>query len=209
MSHLVHGVDLGDTDRRSGQETVDRVRQGEAEAFEALVKQYQGRIFALAYRMVRSEAEAADLTQEIFVRVWEKLHTFRGEAKFSTWLLQLAGNHCKNRLKYLKRRHYNMHDPLDPPANEDDGPHRQIADPGRGPDDLVAGSRMRTLVREKLEELSEEQRTVLVLRDIEDLDYEEIADATGLPLGTVKSRIHRGRVELARLLKAALAADGI
>ena len=190
-------------------EILEQVRQGEADAFEQLVVRYQRRIFVLAYRFIRNEEEAADLTQEIFVRVWEKMHTFRGEAKFSTWLMQLAGNHCKNRLKYLKRRHFQQHESLDAPNRNGEGLARQFPDPSKGPEDLVAEAGMRELIREKVDELPEEQRVVLLMRDVEDLDYEEIAAATGVPLGTVKSRIHRGRVELARKLKSALAQERV
>lgn len=204
---MLLGADILDPD----QETIEQIRQGEAAAFEELVRRYHRRVYALTYRFVRNEAEAADLTQEIFLRVWQKIDSFRGDAKFSTWLFQIAGNHCKNRLKYLKRRHHAMHDSLEAGFKGDDsqGPAVQIADESADPHEQMAGARMQQLVREKLEELPEAQRDLLLMRDIDDLDYAEIAEATGLPLGTVKSRIHRGRAELARSLKLALDADEV
>lgn len=188
-------------------EAVERVRAGEHEAFEALVGRYQRPIYALAYRYVPNTAEAADLTQEIFVRVWEKLDSFRGESKFSTWLFQLAGNHCKNRLKYLSRRRYYQHDSMDTQPDEDEGPTRQFADTARGADEEYDARRMQVLVRRLMAELTEEYRLVLFMRDVDDMDYEDISSATGLPLGTVKSRIFRGRAELAKRLKKALGED--
>ncbi len=188
-------------------EAVERVRAGEHEAFEALVGRYQRPIYALAYRYVPNTAEAADLTQEIFVRVWEKLDSFRGESKFSTWLFQLAGNHCKNRLKYLSRRRYYQHDSMDTQPDEDEAPMRQFADTARGVDEEFHARRMQVLVRGLMAELTEEYRLVLFMRDVDDMDYEDISSATGLPLGTVKSRIFRGRAELAKRLKKALGED--
>lgn len=186
-------------------EAVAKIRDGDQEAFEVLLGRYQRPIFALAYRYLNDQTEAADLTQEIFIRVWNKLGTFRGESKFSTWLFQLAGNHCKNRIKYLQRRHYRQHESLDGTPDEDDGPVRQYASDARGPDEELESERMRRLVRGTMAELTEEYRMVLQMRDVDDMDYDEIAAATGLPLGTVKSRIFRGRAEMARRLKAAMA----
>jgi RNA polymerase sigma-70 factor, ECF subfamily len=199
-------IQVHDPDR----EAIEDVRRGNADAFEGIVVHYHRQIFALAFRMVHSQEEAADLTQEIFIRAWQKLDSFRGESKFSTWLFQIAGNHCKNRLKYLKRRHYYQHESIDSdPSGGDAHPVRQLPDPSHDPEEDLAGNQVQEIVRNKLEELPEEQRVVLVMRDIEDLDYDEIAAATGLPLGTVKSRIHRGRIELARKLKEALSTGSV
>ncbi len=191
-------------------EVIDQIRAGQKEAFENIVVRYNRRIYAVAYRYVNNSEEAADITQEIFIRVWEKLETFRGDSKFSTWLFQLAGNHCKNKLKALKRRRWFQNESLESnPAGDDRGPVRQHESSDPGPGELLNGARMQQLVRVKLEELPEDQRAVLKMRDIDDLDYDEIAEATGLALGTVKSRIHRGRIELAKKIKREMAEEAV
>lgn len=196
--------------RDPDREVIDRILAGDQGAFEALVTRYHRPIYSLAYRMVRNTEEAADLTQEIFIRVWEKLGSFRGEARFSTWFFQLAGNHCRNRLKAMKRRRYLQHEPLEGLSyGDEDRPARQLASEDRGPRELLEEADVGALVRKTLEELPEEQRIVVTMRDIDELDYDEISQATGLPLGTVKSRIHRGRIELARRLKKELARKAV
>ena len=191
-------------------EIIEQIRAGQKEAFENIVMRYNRRVYAVAYRYVNNSEEAADITQEIFIRVWEKLETFRGDSKFSTWLFQLAGNHCKNKLKALKRRRWFQNESLNGhPRDDDYGPARQHESPDPGPGELLSGARMQEMVRNKLEELPEDQRTVLMMRDIDDLDYDEIAEATGLALGTVKSRIHRGRIELAKRIKREMADEAV
>jgi len=191
-------------------EVIEQIRTGQKEAFENIVVRYNRRIYAVAYRYVKNSEEAADITQEIFIRVWEKLDSFRGESKFSTWLYQLAGNHCKNRLKALKRRRWFQNESLSShPLDDNSGPVRQYECPNPGPGELLSTENLKALVRRNLDELPQEQRMVLMMRDIDDLDYDEISEATGLALGTVKSRIHRGRIELAKRIKREMAGESI
>lgn len=178
-----------------------RAAQGDAGAFDALVTLFSNRVFAVAFRMLGDRAEAEDLSQEVFVALYHALPTFRGESRLSTWIYRITRNRCLNRMKFLKRRHVGSHADLDDPVVA-----RGVSDPetdsrgARDPDKKLEGRELRDLLEKHLRELPEEQRTLVILRDLEDLSYEEIADITGLPLGTVKSRLHRARVELSSRL---------
>jgi RNA polymerase sigma-70 factor (ECF subfamily) len=176
---------------------VRKLKARDSRAFEALVGQYQGQIFNLVYRMIGAKEEAEDLAQEVFVTVFKKIDTFRGESSLSTWIYRIASNTCKNRQKYLKRRYY------DRPARTDNMEYSEdqletMRTSGRisRPDELVEGFQMERLLQLAISSLEEEQRLILVLRDIQNLSYEEITEITGLALGTVKSRLHRARMAL-------------
>ncbi len=182
-------------------ELVAQCKKGDRDAFEALVRRHQRRVYNLAFRILGHPEEAQELAQDVFIKVYQKIDSFRGDAAFTTWLYQVTANHAKNKLKYLGRRHYYRSESMDEPVQGQDGTmEKQYENPNPGPDDNMQSSQVRQLVQDKLAELPEEQRIVVTLRDIEGLDYEEIAQITGLALGTVKSRIHRGRLELKRLL---------
>jgi RNA polymerase sigma-70 factor (ECF subfamily) len=178
-----------------------RAAAGDTGAFDALVTLFSSRVFAVAFRMLHDRAEAEDLSQEVFVALYHALPTFRGESRLSTWIYRITRNRCLNRMKFLKRRHVGQHADLDDPAIA-----RGAADPdtdtrgARDPDKKLEGKELSALLEKHLRDLPEEQRTLVILRDLEDLSYEEIADITGLPLGTVKSRLHRARAELSRCL---------
>ncbi|NLH49805.1 MAG: sigma-70 family RNA polymerase sigma factor [Myxococcales bacterium] len=188
---------------------MERFLGGDQRAFEELVLRYQRRVFNLSLRFVRVPEEAQEVTQEIFVKLFRSLGSFRGEAKFSTWLYMVAVNHCRNRLKYLNRRHYFTGESLDPmPDGEDDGPVRQYAAADPDPNDRVTAKETRQAVRRAIDQLSDDHREAIILRDLQGLSYEEIAEITGQSLGTVKSRIHRARSELAISLRPFVDAEG-
>ncbi len=183
-------------------EAVRRVISGEKEAFETLVARYEVKIFNVCYRMLGSQEEARELTQDIFLKAFRKIKGFRGDSKFSTWLFQVAVNHCRNRLKYLKRRRYYDTDSTDEPIHGAQGEiERQLPDNARRPDVLSERAVMKRILHEAIQALSEDFRTAIILRDIQGLSYEEIAEVTGIPEGTVKSRIHRARMEHKERLK--------
>lgn len=185
----------------SDMELVERFNKGDRAAFEALVIRHQRRVYNLAYRITGIAEEAQELAQEVFIKVFQKLSTFRGESAFTTWLYQVTANHAKNKLKYLNRRKYFTSESIDEPIQGQNGPmSKQYENPSPRPDQALNSSQVQKIVQEKLSELEEDQRIVVTLRDIEGLDYDEIAEITGLALGTVKSRIHRGRLELKRKL---------
>ncbi|HXX68702.1 MAG TPA: sigma-70 family RNA polymerase sigma factor [Polyangiaceae bacterium] len=182
---------------------VERLIQRDEQAFNALVRTYEGRIFGLMLRMIGNRAEAEDLAQEVFVQVFKAIGSFRGESKLSTWIYRIAINLCKNRSKYLRVRHAGDEEQLDSMDERVDPthPHRPtVADIAR-PDDMVEGREVERIVRRAIFELEPSFRECLVLRDIEDLSYDEIGAITGLPEGTVKSRIHRARGQLKEIVE--------
>jgi RNA polymerase sigma-70 factor, ECF subfamily len=176
---------------------VRRLRARDERAFREMVEAYQDKIFNLTYRMLGNQAEAEDLAQEVFITVFKSIDTFRGDAKLSTWLYRIAANHCKNRIKYLARRHDRERDEFDDSANNG---AQAISATSVGPRDQLEGVERELIVQEAIARLDEEHRLLIVLRDIEELSYDEIRTITGLPEGTVKSRLHRARMALRKRL---------
>lgn len=176
-----------------------RLRDRDERAFRELVDAHRDRVFNITYRMLGNRAEAEDVAQEVFIAVFKTIDSFREESKFSTWLYRVAVNHCKNRIKYLARRHERDRDELDeasPSANNASfGPTKGVR-----PDRALEGAQMEVLLQEAIASLDEEHREVVILRDVEELSIEEICDITGLPDGTVKSRLHRARAALRKKL---------
>jgi RNA polymerase sigma-70 factor, ECF subfamily len=184
---------------------VARLVARDEQAFNALVRAYERRIFALVLRVIGNRAEAEDLAQEVFVQVFKAIGTFRGESKLSTWIYRIAINLCKNRSKYLKARHTASQDELDAAAQHaviDEGKRANVY--VARPDEAVAGKQVERIVQESILALEPSFRECLVLRDVEDLSYDDIGAITGLPEGTVKSRIHRARQQLKELVERAL-----
>ncbi len=175
-------------------------------AFNELVITYQRRVFALVFRMLGRREEAEDLAQEVFVQVFKAIDQFRGDSKLSTWIYRIAVNLCKNRTKYLSRRHANDQDDVD--AMADRLPFSAAKGVSVGgisrPDELVEGMQLEVVVKRAIAQIEPEFREVLILRDVEDMSYEEIAEVTGLADGTVKSRIHRARAQLRALVEKAM-----
>jgi RNA polymerase sigma-70 factor (ECF subfamily) len=185
---------------------VERLIARDERAFNALVRHYERRVFALILRMVGSRAEAEDVAQEVFVQVFKAIGSFRGEAKLSTWIFRIAINLCKNRNSYLRVRHANEQEELDAAQERIDlgeAGGTNVAQTAR-PDEVMAGKQMERLVHDAILRLEPGFRECLVLRDVEDVSYEEISQITGLPEGTVKSRIHRARAQLKELVERAL-----
>jgi RNA polymerase sigma-70 factor (ECF subfamily) len=187
---------------------VRRAREGEQAAFEQLVVNHQRRAFNVAYRILGDYDEALDLAQEAFLQAQRALRQFRGEARFGAWFLAIVVNLCRNRLKHWKRRARARHDSLSDPIGEEGSDlHRELPDPGPTALDRLEARQLEELVREEMGQIDEEYRTVLVLRELQDVAYEEIAKILGVPVGTVKSRLHRGRAELHARLRRRLAPD--
>lgn len=170
---------------------LDRLRAGDARAFEALVTGHQHRVFGVALRMLGSRAEAEDVAQEVFLRVQRSVAAFRGEARLSTWLYGITSRLCLSRLASPHRRHARLTRPLTEGMVRD--PDDPAADAERG--------EMRAALGEAIAALPEERRIVVILRDVEGLSYEEIAAALNLEPGTVRSRLHRARMELKERLE--------
>jgi RNA polymerase sigma-70 factor (ECF subfamily) len=177
---------------------IGRLKERDEQAFDEIVRLYGDKVFSLVYRMLGNRAEADDIAQEVFITVFKTIETFRGEAKFSTWLLRIAANQSKNRIKYLARR------ATDPEGLDGGGAGDVAAAPhvlplqGQvdGPDVLVEAAELDKLMQRAIATLDEEQRLLVVLRDVEELSYQEIGEITSLPEGTIKSRLHRARMAI-------------
>jgi RNA polymerase sigma-70 factor, ECF subfamily len=176
---------------------VRRLRDRDEKAFREITEQYGSRVFNLTYRMLGNREEAEDVAQEVFITVFKSIDSFRGDSKFSTWLYRITANHCKNRIKYLSRRHDRQQSEFEEGVLRHN-PESQLTAPAPSPrpDKQLEGMELEQLVQEALATLDEEQRILIVLRDIEELSYKEICDVTSLPEGTVKSRLHRARLAL-------------
>jgi len=185
-----------------GEEVIEGCKAGDRKAFEKIVLFYQKRVLNYAYRMLGNMEEAKELAQEVFVSVFESIAELREVAKFDAWLKQVALNHCRNRWKYLKRRHYFSTDSVDDPIETEDGEMaKSFADPSDPPDTVYEKKRVQEWVQEGLLQLKEDQRELVVLRDLQGLSYDEIGKALNLAEGTVKSRLHRARMDLKEILQ--------
>jgi RNA polymerase sigma-70 factor, ECF subfamily len=180
------------------QRFIERLVGRDERAFNELVQIYEQRVYRLVFRMLGRRDEAEDMAQEVFVQVFKAIGQFRGDSKLSTWIYRIAVNLCKNRMKYLSRRHSEAQDELEPSADRtplSEAKGVTTGDVSR-PDHMVEGYQMERLVHLCIAELDPDFREVLILRDVEDLSYEELGEITGLPEGTVKSRLHRARAML-------------
>ncbi len=167
-----------------------RLQRGDPQAFEELVIAYQHRVFGVALRMLRNRGEAEEIAQEVFLRVHRTVEDFRGEAKLSTWLYAITSRLCLNRLASGERR-------VSREGEESLERLRADADPAAH----VERVELEAALQRAITELPEERRIMVVLRDFEGLSYEEIATALDLPLGTVRSRLHRARTDLKEKLE--------
>jgi RNA polymerase sigma-70 factor (ECF subfamily) len=182
---------------------VKKIAAGDEAAFEQLVTRYQDRVFSFCYRLLNDRAEAEDVAQDVFFTLYRSAGDFRGESAFATWLLRIAKNQSLNRIKYLDRRGRMGRRSLEEVREERLAPAAAEREPP-APDALVEGEQTAAIVQSAIAELDPQHRAVVVLRDVEDLSYEEIAGITGLPIGTVKSRIHRARGMLKELVEKEL-----
>lgn len=177
---------------------IERLQERDERAFLELLQLYQGRVYKLVFRMIGRRDEAEDMAQEVFVQVFKAVNTFRGDSKLSTWIYRIAVNLCKNRIKYLGRRKADAQDDYDAAFERisDNGAPGITAGNVARPDHLVEGYQLERIVQLCIADMDADFREILVLRDVEDLSYEELSEITGLPDGTVKSRLHRARAML-------------
>jgi RNA polymerase sigma-70 factor (ECF subfamily) len=176
-------------------ELIERLKRRDEAAFSGFVREYQERVFRLLLRMIGDRAEAEDLAQEVFISIFKAIDGFRGDSQLSTWVYRVAANHCRNRIKYLTRRRRQVTDGYDEQTEEQTLGRAAQARP-EAPDQLMEARQTEQLLQSGLLSLDEEQRELIVLREVEHLSYEEIMAITGLPEGTVKSRLHRARASL-------------
>ena len=170
-----------------------RVLEGDTNAFEELVLEYEKKVYNVALRMLNNSEDAADMTQEAFIKAYNSLSGFRGDSKFSVWLTRIVSNLC---LDFMRSR--NRRPTVSLSMEDEDGEDVQldIADTSQSPEQLLERSLTRESVRRGLQSLPEDYREILLLREIQGLSYDEIAAALDIEVGTVKSRIFRGRKKL-------------
>jgi RNA polymerase sigma-70 factor (ECF subfamily) len=182
-------------------EVIMSCKAGDEKAFAEIVLRSQKRVFNIAYRMLGNLEEAKDLAQEVFISVFKSVRDLKEEIKFDAWLTQITLNHCRNRWKYLKRRQYFNSDSLDDPIETDGGDMpRAILDPSDNPETLYERKMIQQFIQRGLLKLKEDQRELIVLRDLQGFSYEEMGELLGLPEGTIKSKLHRARMDLKEIL---------
>jgi RNA polymerase sigma-70 factor (ECF subfamily) len=175
---------------------IRRVQAGEADAFEPLVERYQKPIFNLLYRWLGDYDDAAEAAQEVFLAAFRAITQFRGDSKFSTWIYQIAINHAKNRRKQLAARMLRMApSPADDPERDGD-PITSLPHPGPDPVQLAEQQELSVHVQQGLNSLPSDDALMILLHDLQGAGYDEIAALLQIPLGTVKSRLHRARQAL-------------
>lgn len=180
------------------QRLIAAAQQGNLDAFNELVLAYQDRVYNLAYRILGDPAAAEDVTQEAFIAAYRTLNTFRG-GSFLSWLLRTAANRCYDELRRQKRRptvSWEAFGELDEEANP------FLVNGGPTPEEAAQQAELSDFLQAAIQTLPPDQRVVLVLSDVEGMDYEQIARTMGVPLGTVKSRLARARARLRALLEA-------
>jgi RNA polymerase sigma-70 factor (ECF subfamily) len=183
------------------QQLVRRVQEGDRTAFDLLIRKYQHRVLKLVGRFVSDAAEAEDVAQEAFLKAYRALPSFRGESAFYTWLYRIAINTAKNALVSNRRRPVDFDLDLQDPEQYDR--HAKLKE-GDTPEGVLLTEEIRQTVAQAMEQLPEDLRTAIVLRELEGLSYEEIAEAMDCPVGTVRSRIFRAREAIDRKLKPLL-----
>jgi len=173
---------------------IERCLAGDQQAWEIIVRQHWRKVFNVAYKFVGKHDEAEDLTQDIFLKIFKSLHTFDRRANFLTWLISVSRNLCIDHYRSVRKERETIDRDVNAadlsPASHDVGPYKELEH-----------NDQRAILRRALEHLPPTLRTAVLLRDIRALSYQEIADRLGLPEGTVKSRINRGRLELARQIR--------
>jgi RNA polymerase sigma-70 factor (ECF subfamily) len=173
---------------------IEQCLAGDQVAWEQIVRQNWRKVFNVAYKFVGKHDEAEDLTQDIFLKIFKALRTFDRRANFQTWIISISRNLCIDHYRSVRKERQTI-------ARDVDSSDLQPATPERGPYAQAEHQDLRAQLRVALEALPVTLRTAVVLRDLQELSYQEIADRLGLPEGTVKSRINRGRIELAHQLR--------
>ncbi len=190
------------SDREIDQQLVERVQRGDKAAFNLLVVKYQRKIFRLLSRLIRDQAEIEDVAQEAFIKAYRALPNFRGDSAFYTWLYRIAINTAKNYLVSQGRRApTSTATDIEDAETFDDGDHLRDLNT---PDSMLVTKQVGDAVNRAIDQLPEDLRTAIVLRELEGLSYEEIAESMQCPIGTVRSRIFRAREAIALELRPIL-----
>lgn len=193
---------------RSPYETqfIERLKQGDAAAFEILITERSGEVYGLLYRLTENSEEARDLTQETFLRAFQSISQFRGESDLRTWIYRIAINQARNRWRWWRRRRRDATVSLDSDSGHGTQPLVNVLSSDRddSPEQETLAHERERALRKALRSLSLSYRETVILRDIEGFSYEEIAETLGINVGTVKSRLARGRQELKTRLEGSL-----
>ena len=205
--------DLASTEALSTEEAlfVLRLRANEDAAYDELVRTYHAPLYHVACRMLQDPGEAADVTQDIFVKVFRNIGRFKGQASLKTWIFKIGFREILNRIRWSRRRHRQSTVPLEQDslgADERSAPI-QIADEGPTPDATLEIREREEAIQEALWKLSSKHRSIVILRDIQGFSYSEISEILGVSMGTVKSRLARARMELKKRLMRYLSVQRI
>ncbi len=181
---------------------IERLKAGDAAAFEILIDRYSNDIYALLYRLTENAEEAGDLTQDTFLRALRSINGFRGDSELKTWLFRIAINESRNRFRWWKRRRRDITISLDTTIGDSDTPFSDtLADNSISPEDAALRREREYAIQVALLDIADVYREAIILCDIEGMSYDETAVALGIGIGTVKSRLSRGRDELRKRLK--------
>lgn len=199
---LVADADVRPT---SDREFIERLKRGESAAFEELVAERSGEIYGLLFRLTENSEEARDLTQETFLRAFQSIDRFRGEADLRTWIYRIAINQARNRWRWWRRRRRDATVSLDTTQGQTNQTLMEtLAESSENPEQQTLAHERESVLRSALQKLGQAYRETVILRDIEGFSYEEIAATLDINVGTVKSRLARGRQELRRRLEGSL-----
>ncbi|MCH8873697.1 sigma-70 family RNA polymerase sigma factor [candidate division KSB1 bacterium] len=180
----------------SDEDLIERFQKGDLYAFDLIVKRYKEQLLNFVYRFVGNQEEAEDIVQETFLRVYRKRKAYKRIAKFSTWIYTIAGNLSRTELRRRKRR--KLFSVTDMGYEDRD---YEISDEGYNPENHAEGVIQEEIIHAEINNLSPKFREVIILRDVQELSYEEISKIIRVPIGTVKSRVNRGRLKLQSKLK--------
>ncbi|MGI8732408.1 MAG: RNA polymerase sigma factor [Pyrinomonadaceae bacterium] len=185
---------------------IERLKQGEAAAFEVLIAERSGEVYGLLYRLTENSEDARDLTQETFLRAFQSISHFRGDSDLRTWIYRIAINQARNRWRWWRRRRREFTISLDSSGAHGNQPLVETlrAERDKSPEQETLAHEREWLLRKALRSLSHSYRETVILRDIEGFSYDEIAETLGINVGTVKSRLARGRQELRQRLEGSL-----
>lgn len=181
-------------------------QQGNMQAFSDLVERHKGRVYRTLFQVVGDAHDAEDLAQDVFVKVFRALSSYRGDAAFTTWLHRLTLNLAFDWLRARKRRPLSV--PLEPPTDRDQAPAPELASPDEGPEELTMRAERREHLRKAIQDLSPDYREVVLLHHFHHLSYQQIAERLDVPVRTVETRLYRARAQLKKLVVAMEGGDG-
>lgn len=193
---------MSNADSSDDSALVRRFKAGDECAFDALVDRYSARAYQIAYGVLGNREDAEEVAQDVFIRIHRALPEFRGDSEFTTWLYRIAMNLARNKYRWNKCRKMKLHDSIDSAPEDDDGEARRIELPDMkaNPEQEAVYAELDSALKSELEKMSAAQREVLVMRNVQEMSYEDIAAALKCKIGTVKSRIARAREELRQRL---------